>query len=219
MNQQNYKEQVISIAKKLYERQMVNTNEGNVSIRAQGRIYITPSQVCKELLTPEMIVVTDLEGRQLEGTLKPSSELLMHLHVYGLREDIGGIVHNHSPFATAFAIARKPIATKGYTEMIYLYDQIPVADYGAPGTLEIARGIERYIHQTDVILLANHGLLAVGKDLTDAYLKAESIESIAKTLLLAHALGGEHPLPQKDLDHLYEARKAQLGKDRICSNN
>lgn len=215
MSDQQYREQVIAIAKKLYDRQMVNTNEGNVSIRSENRVFITPSQVCKEFLTPEMIAVTDLEGRQLEGKLKPSSEIIMHLHVYGLRDDVGGIVHNHSPFATAFAIAGKPIATKGYTEMIYLYDQIPVADYGAPGTAEIARGIGRYIHQTDVMLLANHGLLAVGKDVMEAYLKAESIEAIAKTLMLAHLLGGERPLPQADLDNLYSERKAKLGKDPI----
>lgn len=215
MNDQQCREQVIAIAKKLYARGMVNTNEGNVSIRSGERVYITPSQVCKEFLTPEMIAVTDLAGRQLEGTLKPSSEILLHLHVYSLRGDVGGVVHNHSPFATAFAIAGKPIATRGYTEMIYLYDQIPVAEYGAPGTTEIARGVGKYIHQTDVMLLANHGLLAVGETLTDAYLKAESIEAIAKTLLLAHMLGGERPLPQADLDELYSARKQQLGKDRI----
>lgn len=215
MNESECKQQVIAIARKLYDRQMVNTNEGNVSIRLGDRIYITPSQVNKEHLTPGIIAVTDLDGNQLEGDLKPSSEILMHLHVYSLRSDVSGVVHNHSPYATAFAIAGQPIATKGYTEMIYLYDQIPVAEYGAPGTMEITRGIGQYIHQTDVMLLANHGLLAVGTDLTDAYQKAESIESIAKTLLLTRMLGGEQALPQQELDHLYTARKQKLGKDRI----
>lgn len=215
MNEFECKQQVIEIAKKLYLRQMVNTNEGNVSIRLGDRVYITPSQVNKEHLTPQVIAVTDLAGNQLEGELKPSSEILMHLYVYSLRDDVSGIVHNHSPYATAFAIAGKPIVTKGYTEMIYLYDQIPVAEYGAPGTMRITSGIERYVHQTDVMLLANHGLLAMGNDLTDAYQKAESIESIAKTLLLARMLGGEQPLPQRELDHLYTERKQKLGKDRI----
>jgi L-fuculose-phosphate aldolase len=209
------KKQVIRISKKLYERQLVNANEGNVSVRDGELIYITPSQVCKELLTPEMIVVTDLEGNQIDGRLKPSSEIKLHLHLYKLRADIGGVVHDHSPFATAYAIARKPIESKAYTEMIYFYDKIPVVDYGAPGTDKIFEGIGKYAHQTDVMLLANHGLAAVGTDAYDAYLKAEAVETLAKTLTITRLIGGEYPVSPNELDELYEMRKKKLGRDRV----
>lgn len=215
MSKLEIKEQVVEISKKLYDRQLVNANEGNVSVRDGSLVYISPSQVCKELLTPEMIVVTDLEGNHIEGQYKASSELKLHLHIYKLRKDVKGVVHDHSPFATAYAIARKPIESKAYTEMIYLYDKIPVVDYGTPGTYKIVKGIARYIHQTDVFLLANHGLTAVGTDAYDAYLKAEAAETIAKTLTIAKLIGGEYPVSPQELDELYEMRKNKLGKGKI----
>jgi L-fuculose-phosphate aldolase len=207
MSKIEIKNQVVEISRKLYERQLVNANEGNVSVRDGNLVYISPSQVCKELLTPEMIVVTNLEGKKIEGELKASSELKLHLCLYSLRDDVGGIVHNHSPFATAYAIARKPIESKAYTEMIYFYDKIPVVDYGTPGTDKIAKGIPQYIHQTDVCLLANHGLVAVGTNAYDAYLKAEVVETLAKTLTITKLIGGEHPLSPQELNELYEMRK------------
>ncbi|NLM60844.1 MAG: class II aldolase/adducin family protein [Clostridiales bacterium] len=215
MNNKEIKLEIIKVAKKLYDRQMVNTNEGNVSIRNGDYVYITPSQVCKDELTEEMICVTDLEGNKLDGTLKPSSEIALHLHIYKLRPDVKGIVHSHAPHSTAFAIARKPIVSKAYTEMIYLYDKIPVVDYGAPSTPEIYKDVKTYIYQTDAFLLANHGLVTVGKTLKDAYLLTESVESIARTLLYTRLLGGEYPLTQPDLEFLYNARKSQLDKDPI----
>jgi L-fuculose-phosphate aldolase len=213
MSKLEIKNQVVEISRKLYERQLVNANEGNVSVRDGNLVYISPSQVCKELLTPEMIAVTDLEGNQIEGQLKASSELKLHLYIYSLRDDVGGIVHNHSPFATAYAIARKPIESKAYTEMIYFYDKIPVVDYGTPGTDKIAKGIPQYIYQTDVCLLANHGLVAVGTDAYDAYLKAEAVETLAKTLTITKLIGGEHPLSPQELNELYEMRN-EIRKNR-----
>ena len=215
MNPQQCREAVVYAAHKIYERQMVNTNEGNVSVCYDGRVYITPSQVCKELLTPEMIVVTDLEGKQLEGTGKASSELLLHLEVYRCRPDVHSVVHTHSPFATAFAIARKPIETKAYTEMIYFYDKIPVAAYGAPGTPAITADVGRVLKMSDVFLLANHGAVAVGRDATDAYLKAESMESLAKTLTINRIIGGEAPLSDEELEFMYRQRKEKLGLGRV----
>ncbi len=209
------REEVVRIAKKLYERQMVNTNEGNVSIREGDYVYITPSQVCKELLTPEMIVVIDMDGNQISKGLKASSEYKLHTHIYRLRDDVHSVVHNHSPFATAFAIANKPIASKGYVETIYFYDYIPVVKYGLPGTDKIVEGIKDYIYQTDVMLLANHGLVSVGATAMDAYLLAESVESVAKTLTINSILGGEKAFNHAELEDIYQMRKNNLGKDKI----
>lgn len=215
MSKLSIKKQVVEISGKLYERQLVNVNEGNVSVRDGNLVYISPSQVCKELLTPDMIVVTDLDGNRIEGEYNASSEIKLHLHIYKLREDVRGIVHDHSPFATAYAIARKPIESKAYTEMICIYDKIPVVDYGTPGTDKIVAGIARYINQTDVFLLANHGLVAVGSDAYDAYLKAEAAETLAKTLTITRLIGGEYPLSPEELEELYEIRRNKYGKGRI----
>lgn len=215
MTPNEYRRQVAEIAQKMHQRQMVNTNEGNVSACDGERVYITPSQVCKETLTPDMIAVCDLNGNQLEGELPISSETGMHLHIYKLRSDVRAVTHCHAPFATAFAINRKPIKSDSYTELIFLHDEIPVVDYGTPGTPAISAGIKDYIDQTDMMLLANHGLVTVGATLDDAYRRAESAESLAKTLFIAQLLGGGHPLAQAELDELYAMRKEKLGKGRI----
>ncbi len=215
MTPQEYRAQVAEIARKMHGRQMVNTNEGNVSAFDGERVYITPSQVCKETLMPEMIAVCDLNGRQLDGPLPISSETDMHLHIYKLRDDVRAVTHCHAPFATAFAINRKPIRSDSYTELIFLHDEIPVVAYGTPGTPAISAGIKDYIFQTDMVLLANHGLVTVGATLEDAYRRAESAESLAKTLFIAQMLGGGHPLAPAELDELYTMRRQKLGKDRI----
>ncbi len=215
MNPQQYKEKVAEIARKMHARQMVNTNEGNVSAFDGTHAYVTPSQVCKETLLPEQVAVCTLEGEQVDGPLPISSETGMHLHIYKLREDVRAVTHCHSPFATAFAINRMPIASDSYTEMIILHDKIPVVAYGAPGTPAIYAGIKDYIYQTDIFLLANHGLVTVGADADDAFRKAESTEALAKTLLLARMLGGGHALSQPELDELYQMRMNMFGKGKI----
>lgn len=215
MSPQQYKEKVAEIARKMHARQMVNTNEGNVSAFDGTHVYITPSQVCKETLLPEQVAVCTLAGEQVDGPLPISSETGMHLHIYKLRGDVRAVTHCHSPFATAFAINRMPIASDSYTEMILLHDKIPVVAYGAPGTPAIYAGVKDYIFQTDIFLLANHGLVTVGADAEDAFRKAESTEALAKTLLLARLLGGGHPLSEAELDELYDARMKMFGKGKI----
>ncbi len=201
------KRRLAEVARLAYEKGMVNTFEGNLSIRDKERVYITPSGTCKGLLNEDMIVVTDLNGKILEGSYKPSSEIRLHLLSYAGRPDAGAVVHAHTPFATAFAVANKPIETKAYPEMIVLFEKIPLADYGTQSTDEIFSGVKKYIDNYDVILLANHGVMALGKDIYNAFFKLEAAESIAKVIALADILGGEKDLPQDKLDELYRLRK------------
>jgi L-fuculose-phosphate aldolase len=200
------KQQLVDVAKLAYNKGMVNTYEGNLSVRNNEKVYITPSSVCKGLLSEEMIIVTDLSGNILEGNLKPSSEVRLHLLTYLSRCDIGAVVHAHAPYTTAYAVANKPIETKAYPEMIVLFDKIPVAQYGTPSTNEIFKGIEKYISSYDAILLANHGIMTLGKSIYDAFFKLEAAESIAKVLTLAKILGGEKDLPANKLEELYALR-------------
>jgi L-fuculose-phosphate aldolase len=200
------KKQLVEVAKLMYNKGLVNTFEGNISVLEGNKVYITPSQVCKGLLTEEMIPVCDTEGNLLEGKYKPSSEIKLHLPVYSDRKDVKSVVHAHSPYATAFAIANLPIESKAYPELIVLFGKVPLAAYGTPSTDEIYTGVRNYIKDYDVILLANHGILAVGKDPMDALFKLEAVESIAKAIYLARQLGGEKDLPEHKLEELYKMR-------------
>ena len=200
------KGQLVEVAKLAYNKGIVNAYEGNLSLRNGDRVYITPSGVSKGLLDEDMVVVTDLSGNILEGKLKPSSEIRLHLFSYRRRPDIGGVVHAHAPYTTAYAVANRPIETKAYPEMIMFFDKIPLADYGTPGTDEIFQGVEKYIENYDAILLANHGIMTVGKSVADAFFKLEAAESIARVLALAKILGGEKDLPASKLQELYDLR-------------
>jgi len=206
------KDKIVEVSRMMYERRMVNAYEGNISIKAEERVTITPSGVCKGILEPDMLIETDLKGNVLAGGYKPSSELTMHLKIYALRPDVTAVIHTHPTYATAFALARKPIETKGYAEPIILFNKIPVADYGTPGTEKITAGFIKVIHDSDVFLLANHGLIAYGNDLTEIYYNIEAVEKTAKTLLLARLLGGETELSAEEIEELYGIRQKMFGK-------
>lgn len=209
------KGRIIEVAKNMYDKKMVNAFEGNISIKEGEKVYITPSGVCKGYLTEEMITIVDEAGNVIEGDHAPSSELKLHLAVYRLRKDVKSVIHNHSAFATAYAIANKPIESLAYPEMIIAFDKIPVVKYGTPSTDEVHSGLSEYIFNTDVFLLANHGIVSIGSDIYDAYYKIEAAESVAKTLTIAQFLGGEAQLPNEKIEILYKIRKDKFGRDRM----
>lgn len=205
------KEELVRMSAKLYSKGLVSAYEGNLSIRVDDNVYITPSGKCKGYLSEDMIVVTDLEGNILDGMYKPSSEIKLHLAAYNYRESIGAVVHAHPPYATSFAIANKPIETRAYAEVIMFYGKIPLAQYGTPSSDEIYADVREYLKEYDIILLANHGVMSVGDNIFEAFLKMESAESIAKTLLLSKLLGGPKNLPQDKIDELHAIRMKKRG--------
>jgi len=203
---ENLKSQLIDIAKIAYNKGMVNTYEGNISIRDGRFICITPSGFPKCCLKEEMIPVIDIDGKVIEGDLKPSSEWKLHALSYINRPDINGIIHSHSPYTTAFAVANKAIETRAYAEMISLFGKIPLAAYGTQSTDGIFKGVEEFINDYNVILLANHGVLSLGKDVYTAFYKLEAAESIAKVLILSEILGGGKELSEENLELLHRIR-------------
>ena len=211
------KASIIDVARLMYEKQMVNALEGNISCRIGDTVIITPSGVCKGYLQADMLLTLDMDGNVLEGTRKPSSETKIHLAAYRIRPDIRAAAHSHPPFATAYAIANLPIATKSYPEAIVNFDHIPIAGYGRPSTDEVHRDFAWLLPQTDVLLLSNHGVMSVGSDVFDAFFKMETAESIAKTLTIAKLHGGEKALSPERLDELYAMRKENLGKGKITT--
>ena len=189
-----------------YRRFLVNTYEGNVSVRLGDTILITPSAVCKEELEEDDLVEVDLasgETLRAKESRMASSETKMHLCVYR-NSAAQAVVHAHPPFATAYAVAAKPIETRAYPEMRVLYDRIPVCRYGRPGTEAVNADVPEALKTHDVFLLSNHGLVACGPSAMVAAHRLEGVESIAKVLTLAQLHGGESPLPRAELDALQE---------------
>lgn len=203
--------------RKLYEQGTVNLFEGNLSVRCGDTILMTPSQQNKETMTPDMIVALDPAGRLLtENGYRPSSECRMHLALYRLRRDVGAIVHTHSAFASAFAVAGQAITGAAAELYLFFGGSIPCCAYGTPGTDAVFAEFERWFvdERRDAVLLANHGLVAAGRDLEDAFAKAEAAEKLAKTILLARLLGGEQPLPPGAAEELLARWRASHETER-----
>jgi L-fuculose-phosphate aldolase len=193
----------------LYARGYTASNDGNISARLDGgRLLMTPKSVCKGFMTPEMMCVTDLDGRKLAGDRDPSSEMQMHLEVYRQRPDVRAVVHAHPPIATGFAVAGVPLDRAVLAEVITTLGSVPIADYATPSTRELPEAVRQYVKAHDGMLLANHGALTLGVDLFAAYYKMETIEHFAKISLVARLLGGERLLSRQEVDRLQELRGA-----------
>ena len=175
----------------LYQRGYVVSNDGNVSVRiGEDQVLITPSGVSKGRLTPDMLVVCDLEGRVLAGRLHPSSESAMHLLVYRERPDVRAVVHAHPPMATAFAVCRRPLRERYLTETISGLGEVLVAPFALPSTQEVPDSVRPFVRDHSAVLLANHGALTWGPDLWSAFDRMETVEQTARIYANVQLLGG-----------------------------
>src|SRR3989475_4949931 len=180
---------IVEIGRRMYARGYTASNDGNISVRLGGdRLLMTPKSVCKGFMTPDMMCVTDLDGRKLQGERDPSSEMLMHLEVYRQRLDVQAVVHAHPPIATGFAVAGIPLDRAVLAEVLTTLGSVPIAEYATPSTRELPEAVRKYIKAHDGMLLANHGALTVGGDLYSAYFKTETVEHFATSSLVAGVL-------------------------------
>jgi L-fuculose-phosphate aldolase len=190
---------ILAVCRRLDQKGLVNAYEGNISILQDGLMYITPAGKNKGFLNEEMISVLDADSlKQIGGKFPPSSEMLLHVHSYKTRPDIGAVIHCHPPYLTAHALACKPVETKAYPEMMGNFKRIPVAPYGRPGTSEIFEPAREFIRKYDGVLLANHGVLVVSKDVYGAMNKVEAMEAIARVLSITNQIGGPVDLPDDE---------------------
>jgi L-fuculose-phosphate aldolase len=198
---------IVEVGRRMYARGYTASNDGNISVRlGADRLLMTPKSVCKGFMTPDMMCVTDLDGRKLQGERDPSSEMLMHLEVYRQRPDVQAVVHAHPPTATGFAVAGIPLDRAVLAEVLTTLGSIPIAEYATPSTKELPEAVRKYIKAHDGMLLANHGALTVGGDLFGAYYKMETIEHFAKISLVARLLGRENLLSREEVLRLQELR-------------
>lgn len=215
MEAENLKREIVETVKREYRFGMVNMFEGNVSARLGDRVFITPSQVAKETMDASMIIEVDMNGSLIcqPPGLKPSSELEMHLEVYRLRPDVQAVVHNHSLYATAFAVNGMPLVSDALTEMNMTFGQVPVVPYGTPGTKGIYQDFASCLGNYHAVLLANHGVLTFGANLELAYSYAEAVEKIAHTLFVARQLGAPSPMPAGEAEALRAAGSRQRDQE------
>ncbi len=198
---------VVEVGRRMYARGYTASNDGNISVRlGSDRLLMTPKSVCKGFMTPDMMCITDLDGRKIQGDRDPSSEMLMHLEVYRQRPDAQAVVHAHPPTATGFAVAGIPLDRAVLAEVVTTLGSIPIAEYATPSTLELPVAVRKYIKAHDGMLLANHGALTIGTDLFAAYYKMETIEHFAKISLVARLLGRENLISREEVMRLQELR-------------
>jgi L-fuculose-phosphate aldolase len=198
---------IVEVGRRMYARGYTASNDGNISVRyGADRLLMTPKSVCKGFMSPDMMCVTDLEGRKLQGDRDPSTEMLMHLEVYRQRPDVQAVVHAHPPIATGFAVAGIPLDRAVLAEVLTTLGSIPIAEYATPSTAELPAAVRKYIKAHDGMLLANHGALTVGGDLFGAYFKMETIEHFAKISLVARLLGRENLIAREEVLRLQELR-------------
>jgi L-ribulose-5-phosphate 4-epimerase len=200
------KEELVQLHLELPRNDLVAWTGGNVSARdpESGLVVIKPSGIRYEDLRPGQMVVLDLQGRVVEGDLKPSSDTLSHLYIYRARPDVGGIVHTHSRYATAFAAVGKPIPCVLTAIADEFGGAIPCAGFARIGDEAIGRLVVEGIGQSPAILLKNHGVFTVGKNATAAVKAAVMTEDVAATVWMALQIGQPDEISAEDIARLHD---------------
>jgi len=205
---------IIEAGRRLYAKNMVAANDGNISARLpDGTLMVTPTGICKGDLTPEQLLVVDMQGQVISGQLKPTSEIKLHLAAYRKRLDIMAIVHAHPRMATAYAVVNQELDRIALPEVIFTLGRILLVPYGTPSTDQLPHELEKLVMDADTFLLANHGTLTLGRSVMDAYFKTETLEHYAAIMSAAHGLGGARYLNREQEIALYAVRSEVFGID------
>ncbi len=190
VSEHKLKEQICEIGRRLYNKGFAAANDGNITIRLNDKeILCTPTMVSKGFMKPDDICKVDYEGKQISGTRKRTSEVLLHLAVYKNRPDINAVVHCHPPHATAFAVAHEPIPKCVLPEVEVFLGEVAIAKYATPGDQRLPNSIVPYVKDCNTVLLANHGTVTWGPDLENAYFNTEIIDAYCRILILSKLLG------------------------------
>ena len=197
------KEQVVRYGKKLIDRRLTTGSGGNISVynREKNLVAISPSGLDYYETTPEDIVILDIDGNIVEGKHRPSSEAGMHLAFYKNRADVSGIVHTHSKFATAIACMGWELPAVHYLIGMAGH-RVKCTGYATYGSDELAKKALETIGNSNAVLLANHGLIALGEDVDRAFSTAEHLEFVSEVYYLTKTLGTPNILSDEDMDEV-----------------
>ena len=193
----------------MYGRGLVASNDGNISCKvSENELWATPTGVSKGFMTEDMLVKMDLQGNVLEGNLKPSSEMKMHLRIYRENPEIVSVTHAHPPVSTAFAVAGEALESPTLQEAVVQLGTVPVTEYAPPGSEELAESVAVFCRDYNGVLIANHGVATWGKDVFNAYYRLESVEYYATILMYTKILGKRNELNDKQIAELLAIRKS-----------
>jgi L-fuculose-phosphate aldolase len=191
------KAELLETARDLLRCGLVEGTSGNLSARlGDDRVVMSPSSLPYETMTEDDLVVMDLEGNVVEGSRAPTSEKALHLACLRRHPELGAVIHSHAKYATMFAITHRPIPCVIEEFDIYVGGEVPVARYELTGSDELGEEVSRHVAERGAVLMANHGLLTVGKDLAGALKVARLVERTAEIVWGAQALGPVVPLPE-----------------------
>src|ERR671927_822806 len=208
MDEQTARREIVRVGQLMYERSYVVSSDGNVSVRLDdGRVLATPTQTNKGRMTEDSLALTDLAGKPLNDR-RASSELAMHLLIYRERSDVRAVCHAHPPHGSAFAVAGLAIDQPILSEVILTLGCVPLAEYGTPSTDELTEAMRPLVKHHNALLMANHGAVAYGVDLWQAFDRLETLEHTAKIAILSRLLGGSKSLPADSIEKLINVREA-----------
>ena len=211
MKWESERKTVVEAAQQLLRLGLVAATSGNVSMRLEGgaeegMMAITPTSMDYEKMTAEDIVVVDYDVDVVEGETAPSSESLMHVAVYKARQDIRAVIHTHSIYASALAVAGVSLPPVLDELVAYLGGAVEVAEYGFPSTEELGDKVVEAMGERNAAFIRNHGVMAAGRDMVDALRACELVERASQIFMLARGFGQVEPLG----DEIVEVEKSMF---------
>jgi L-fuculose-phosphate aldolase len=228
VNLHKIKQEICEIGDRIYKKGFAAANDGNISFRVSDKeIVCTPTQICKGFMKPDDLCVVDMEGNQLSGRRKRTSEIKLHIAIMKERPEVKSVVHCHPPHATAFGIAREPVPQCVLPEVEVFLGDVPITKYATPGGQEFASTILPFVHKTNVIILANHGTVSYGDTVEHAYWWTEILDAYCRMLMLARGLGRVNYFSEPEARALLDLKQQWGFKDPrsemtncdICAND
>ncbi len=228
MNMQQVKEEICDIGRRIYAKGFAAANDGNISYRIdENRIVCTPTQICKGFMKPDDLCIVDMNGNQIGGNRKMTSEIRQHITIMKHREDVKSVVHCHPPHATAFGIAREAIPQCVLPEVDIYMGDVPIAKYTIPGGQAFADAILPFIAKSDIIVQANHGTVSVGPTIEKAYWMTELLDAYCRILLISRDLGKVEYFNKSEAEDLIALKtqwgmkdnRADLANCELCAND
>jgi len=209
------RQQVIDISHALHDRGWVANHDGNITVRlASDRFLATPTATSKRAVDAKNLIEVDGQGKRVSGTARPFSELNLHFAVYSGRDDINAVVHAHPPHATALACSGSRVLERPFIAeaVVSIGATVPLVPFAVPGPAA-REALASVVGDVDAALMENHGVIAWGADLEQAYLRLELVEHLARIATIAQPGGGVQPLPEAAVTALLQKRaKSGLGK-------
>ena len=202
------KKKLVEICHKVYAKGFVTAYDGNISCRTSNNtVLISRSGICKGDVQEKDIVEIDLNGNALSGKTKISTEHKIHLYAYQKRKEVNAVIHCHPVYATVFALLGEGLDKHYLPEVFLTIGKVPICKYGTPSTEEVSKSLEPHINRSWAMLLQNHGVVALGKSLGDAYFKMEKLEHAAKIIFLARSIGKPKELSKKNISNILNISK------------